>query len=278
MKDAQLEQQLKELHLAAIREQYLSLAQQAAQANWSFETYLAHLVDQEYQRRTMNRRRRRIKDAKFPLQKELADFDFTAIPQLNKQRILTLAEGSYLEQAEPVILVGNPGLGKTHIAIGLALMACRQGHRVRFYTVTQLVNELAFAQEEHQLPKLLEKLGRHKLLVLDEFGYVPFSPTGAQLLFQFCSHLSERTALILTTNLPFGEWVSVLGDERLTSGLLDRLTFRSHILEFVGQSYRLQQQLTLQGVDKEAIRAATETPFPTFDSPKVAKPRLPSPD
>lgn len=269
MKDTQLEQQLTDLRLASIREQYQRVAQQAAQANWSFETYLAHLIDQEFQRRTQNRRQRRIKEAKFPLLKELADFDYEAVPQLNRQRVLALAEGVYLKQAEPVILVGNPGLGKTHIAIGLALIACRQGHRVRFYTVTQLVNDLALAQQEHHLPKFLDKLGRYKLLVLDEFGYVPFSPTGAQLLFQCCSHLSERTALIITTNLPFGEWVSVLGDERLTNGLLDRLTFRSHIIEFVGHSYRLRQQLDFQGVDKAAALS-------TFDSPKVAKARLPT--
>ena len=270
MSYTQLEEQLAVLQLAAILRQYQPLAQQAAQANWSFETYLAHLVDQEFHRRQQNRRQRRIKEAKFPLLKELADFDYAIVPNLDKQRILALTEGAYLEQAEPVILVGNPGLGKTHIAIGLALLACRQGHRVRFYTVTQLVNDLALAQQEHQLPKFLQMLGRHKLLVLDEFGYVPFSPTGAQLLFQCCSHLSERTALIITTNLPFGEWVSVLGDERLTNGLLDRLTFRSHIIEFVGHSYRLRQQLDLHGVDKA-------TALSTFDSPKVAKARLPAP-
>ncbi len=190
----QLEQQLKELHLAAINDQYVPMAQKAAQSNWSYETYLAYLIDQEADRRWRNRRARRIKDAKFPLIKELADFDYVAIPKLNKQRVLALAEGAYLEQAEPVILVGNPGLGKTHIAIGLALLACRQGHRVRFFTVTQLVNDLAQAQQEHQLPKFLEKLGRHKLLVLDEFGYVPFSATGAQLLFQCCSALTERVS------------------------------------------------------------------------------------
>ena len=239
----QLEEQLADLHLAAILNQYRPLAQKAAQANGSFETYLAHLIDQEANRRWRNRRRRRIKDAKFPLLKELADFDFAAIPQLNRQRVLGLAEGLYLEQAEPVILVGNPGLGKTHIAIGLALTACRQGHRVQFFSVTQLVNELAHSQKEHQLPKLLAKLARHKLLVLDEFGYVPFSPVGAQLLFQCVSVLTEKVSLIITTNLSFGEWVQVLGDERLTSGLLDRLTFRSHILEFVGESYRFRQQI-----------------------------------
>ena len=242
----QLEAQLGSLHMAAILEHYRPLAQRAAQANWSFEHYLAQLIDRESQRRTRNRRIRRVKDAKFPLLKELADFDFSVVPQLNKQRILSLAEGAYLEQAEPVVLVGNPGLGKTHIAIGLALTACRQGERVRYYSVTQLVNDLSHAQKEHQLPKLLEKLARHKLLVLDEFGYVPFSPTGAQLLFQCVSHLSERVSLIITTNLPFGEWVSVLGDERLTNGLLDRLTFRSHIIEFVGDSFRLRQSLSQQ--------------------------------
>jgi DNA replication protein DnaC len=247
MNNEQLEAQLRTLYLSAILEQYRPLAQQAAQANWRFETYLAQLLELETQRRTRNRRVRRIKEAKFPLLKELADFDFTLIPQLNKQRILALAEGAYLEGAEPVVLVGNPGLGKTHIAIGLALTACRQGERVRYYSVTQLVNELTQAQQEHYLPKLLEKLARHKLIVLDEFGYVPFSPTGAQLLFQCVSFLSERVALIITTNLPFGEWVTVLGDERLTNGLLDRLTFHSHIIEFVGDSYRLRQSLQRQG-------------------------------
>lgn len=246
MKVEQLEEQLNILHLAAIREQYRPLAQRAAQANWPFEAYLAELIDQESQRRTRNRRVRRIKEAKFPFLKELADFDFSLVPQLNKQHVLSLAEGAYLQQAQPVVLVGNPGLGKTHIAIGLALTACRQGERVRHYSVTELVNELSHAQQEHQLPRLLDRLARYKLLVLDEFGYVPFSPTGAQLLFQCVSFLSERVSLIITTNLPFGEWVSVLGDERLTNGLLDRLTFRSHIIEFVGESFRLRQQLQQQ--------------------------------
>jgi DNA replication protein DnaC len=244
---ALLEEQLTGLHMAAVQEQYRPLAQEAAQRNWSYEAYLAELIALETERRTRNRHVRRIKEAKFPLLKELADFDFEAIPRLNKRQIWALTEGAYLATAAPVILVGNPGLGKTHIAIGLGLAACRQGHRVRFYTVTQLINELSQAQAEHQLPRFLEKLGRHQLLILDEFGYVPFSPIGAQLLFQCCSALTERVSLIVTTNLPFSEWVTVLGDERLTTGLLDRLTFRSHILEFVGESYRLGQQIQAEG-------------------------------
>jgi DNA replication protein DnaC len=241
-----LEQQLKQLHLAALLRHYQSQARAATQDGWPYEAYLAGLIQQEVDRRTRNRRQRRIQEGYFPLMKELADFDFAAIPQLNRQKVMELAQGHYLDQLESVLLVGNPGLGKTHIAIGLGLAACRQDRRVRFYSVTHLVNELQDAQATHQLPRYLEKAMRHQLVILDEFGYVPFSPTGAQLLFQFCAALHERTALIITTNLPFSDWVQVLGDERLAGGLLDRLTFRSHILEFLGESFRFRHGLERQ--------------------------------
>lgn len=243
---AHLEEQLQQLHLAALLRHYRPQAQVAAEAGWPYEAYLADLIQQEMDRRERNRRQRRIKEARFPLHKELADFDFAAVPQLNRHKVMELAQGHYMEQAESVLLVGNPGLGKTHVAIGLALTACRQDCRVRFYNVTTLVNELQEAQATHQLPRYLDKALRHQLVLLDEFGYVPFSPTGAQLLFQFCAALHERVSLMITTNLPFSEWVNVLGDERLTSGLLDRLTFRSHILEFVGESFRFRQGLQQQ--------------------------------
>jgi DNA replication protein DnaC len=238
-----LEQHLTQLHLASIRTRYHTQAQTAAQAGWSYEAYLAELFAEEIEQRTRNRLQRRIKEARFPLHKELADFDFAAAPHLNRQIVMALAQGAYIPTAESVLLVGNPGLGKSHIAIGLGLAACRQDLRVRFYNVTHLVNELQAAQADHQLPAYLEKALHHQLIILDEFGYVPFSPMGAQLLFQFCAALHERTALMLTTNLPFGDWGQVLGDERLAGGLLDRLTYQAHILEFVGESYRFRQGL-----------------------------------
>jgi DNA replication protein DnaC len=183
--------------------------------------------------------------------KELAYFDFSCIPSLNKQRVLELARGGYIEKTEPVLMVGNPGLGKTHIAIGLALTACRQGHRVRFYNAAALVNELLLAQDEHRLSKFLATALRQRLIVLDELGFIPFSPTGAQLVFQFCSTLYERVSMIVTTNLRFADWTQVFGNERLTAALLDRLTHRAHILEFVGESYRFRQRM-----EREAQQAS----------------------
>jgi DNA replication protein DnaC len=239
-----LESYLKQLRLPTFVANYRVFAEDAAQAQQSYERYLLALVEQEATQRDRNRQQRRIKAAHFPVLKELADFDFSALPSLNAQRVLGLARGEYIQKAEALLLVGHPGLGKTHVAIGLALAACRQGHRVRFYNTAGLVNELIAAQEAHQLPKLLNTALRHQLIVLDELGFIPLTPTGAQLIFQFCSTLYERVALIVTTNLRFGDWVQVFGDERLTAALLDRLTHHAHILEFTGaDSYRFRQRL-----------------------------------
>ena len=240
---ALLEGYLKQLRLTAFVDNYAAFAQDAAQENRPYEQYLLALTQQEVARRDINSQRQRIKGAHFPVIKELADFDFSAVPQLNKQRVLDLARGEYIPHAEPVILVGNPGLGKTHIASGLALAACRQRLRVRFYNVAGLVNELIAAQDEHRLDKFLATALRHKLIVLDELGFIPFSAIGAQLIFQFLSALYERVAVIVTTNLKFADWTQVFGDERLTLALLDRLTHRAHIIEFTGESYRFRQRL-----------------------------------
>jgi len=238
-----LETYLKELRLPTFLRNYAKFADDAARESLGYDRFLLALAEQEVRQREENRRQRRIREARFPVHKELADFDFSCVSSLSKQRVLDLARGTYIDQAAPIILVGNPGLGKTHVATGLALAACRQGHRVRFYTAAGLVNELILAQDEHRLQRFLASALRHQLIVLDELGFIPFSASGAQLIFQFCSTLYERVAMIVTTNLRFADWVQVFGDERLTAALLDRLAHKAHILEFVGESYRFRQRM-----------------------------------
>ena len=238
-----LDTYLKQLRLPTFLQNYRKFAEDAAQDNLGSDRFLLALAEQEIAQREQNRRVRRIKAARFPVLKELAGFDFSALPGLNKQKVLDLARGEYIQKADSLLMVGNPGLGKTHVAIGLALNACRQGHRVRFYNAAGLVNELTQAQDEHALPKFLATALKHKLIVLDELGFIPFSATGAQLIFQFCSTLYERVAMIVTTNLRFADWPQVFGDERLTAALLDRLTHKAHIFEFVGESYRFRERM-----------------------------------
>lgn len=238
-----LEGYLKQLRLSSIRRNYARLAHDAVQSNQSYEQFLLALVREEVQQRDINSQKQRIRLARFPRLKELSDFDFSLVPSLNKQRIWELSRGEYLAKAEPIILLGSPGLGKTHIASGLALCACRQKHRVRFYNVAGLVNDLLQAQQEQRLSRFMDTALKQKLIILDELGFIPFSTIGAQLIFQFCSTLYERVALIITTNLKFANWSQVFGDETLTLALLDRLTHRAHIFEFVGESYRFRQQI-----------------------------------
>jgi DNA replication protein DnaC len=240
---ALLETYLKQLRLPTFVQNYRKLADEAAKANLTYDRFLLALVEQEVAQREVNLQRRRIKAARFPVLKELADFDFSAVPNLNKAQILELARGAYIAKAEPIILLGQPGLGKTHIATGLALAAARLGHKVRFYNAAGLANELLQLHEKNQLPRFLAQALKQQLIVIDELGFVPFTQTGGQLMFQFCSAIYERVALIVTTNLQFGEWNQVFGNERLTGALLDRLTDRATIVEFLGESYRLRKTL-----------------------------------
>ncbi len=245
--DMLLESYLKQLKLPCFAQSYQTLAQEAARTNLSYERYLFGLASEEMASREAHRIERAITQAHFPVLKELADFDWNAVPSVPKARILELAQGAYITKAEPIILLGNPGLGKSHVASGLGLAACRQGRRVRFYNAAGLVTDLIKAQQEYQLSRVMTQLGKLEVLVLDELGFIPFTQTGAQLLFQVCSALYERVAVIITTNLRFAEWSTIMGgDERMSAALLDRLTHKATILEFVGTSYRFRQQLQHQ--------------------------------
>jgi DNA replication protein DnaC len=236
-----LEHYLKQLKLPTILREYASLAATCSREQADYPSYLLRLVERELLDRERRAAERRVKDARFPVIKTLDTFDFKAQPSINQAVIRELMTGEYIDRHENILLVGNSGTGKTHLSCALAFAACSQGRRVRFFMVSQLVTHLAEAREERQLQRLQGQLERHDLLVLDELGYVPFSPTGAELLFEVVSRAYERTSLIVTTNLPFEAWTEVMGSERLTGALLDRLTHRVHILEANGESYRLKE-------------------------------------
>ncbi len=238
-----LDNYLRSLRLPTFAQNYQTFAQDATRSDLPYERYLFALCQAEMDQREANRVERAITNAKFPVLKELATFDFSVVQGISKTRILELGQCGYLTKKESVIFIGNPGLGKTHIASGLALAACRQGKRVRFFGAASLVNDLLSAQKDLRLSKFTAQITKLDLVVLDELGFIPFTKDGAQLLFQFCSDLYERVSIIVTTNLRFGDWNSIFGEERMTAALLDRLTHRAHIIEVLGESYRFRQQL-----------------------------------
>lgn len=241
-----LDSYLKQLKLPTMARAYPALAREAADRNLGYAAFLAALCEQEVRQREQNQLARRVKAAQFPWPKALDEFDFGAVPSLNKAKVLDLARGEFVRGHEPVIIVGNPGLGKTHLAIGIARACCQQGYRVRFVTAAALVNELAAAQQEYRLNKLLKQFRTVDLVVVDELGYLPFSPDRAQLLFQFFGERYDRGSVLVTTNLEFARWNELLGDERMTAALLDRLTFRGHVLVVAGESFRLKESLRRQ--------------------------------
>ena len=238
-----LENYLRSLRLPTFAQNYQTFAQDATRSDLPYERYLFALCQAEMDQREANRVERAITNAKFPVLKELATFDFSVVQGISKTRILELAQCGYLTKKESVIFIGNPGLGKTHLASGLALAACRQGKRVRFFGAASLVNDLLSAQKDLRLSKFTAQITKLDLVVLDVLGFIPFTKDGSQLLFQLCSDLYERVSIIVTTNLRFGDWNSIFGEERMTAALLDRLTHKAHIIEVLGESYRFRQQL-----------------------------------
>jgi len=236
-----LEYNLKLLRLPTFLSHYKSVGDHCKEKGDSYDSFLHLLSEKEVLNKQSRAVQQRIKKAKFPGLKTLEVFNFEKLPNLKKQKVIELTTCEFIDKYEDVIAVGNSGTGKTHIAIALGLAACQKGLSVGFTTAASLVHELIEASEEKQLLRLQKRLNTYSLLIIDELGFVPFSKTGAELLFEVFSQRYERASTIVTTNLPFEEWTQVFGSERLTGALLDRLTHHSHILEMNGQSYRLAQ-------------------------------------
>jgi DNA replication protein DnaC len=234
----------RELHLPTVRTEAARLADLAARERQSHLVFLAEVLTAEVDDRSERRRSRRIAEAKFPRLKRLADFNVDAVPTIPAATLAALAGGAYMDNGEPVVLLGDSGTGKSHLLIGLGVAACEQGRRVRYATTAQLVNELVEAADDRQLSRVVARYGRLDLLLLDELGYVQIDPRGAELLFQIVTEREERASIAVATNLPFSEWGSVFPDPRLVAAIVDRVTFNAHILETGTESYRLRTSKT----------------------------------
>ncbi len=249
LEQASIRQYCKTVRTPAIAANFIPLAGQAVKEQHSHVRYLEALLAIECEERDRHAIANRIRDAQLPRLKTLDEFDFAKAPQIPAAKIRDLAQGGYIERSEPVVLIGDCGTGKSHLATGLCLAACHQKRRVRFITAAALVNELIEAKQNGQVKRLMLRWMRYDLIALDEVGYVPLADVGAEFLFQVISDRAERAALIVTTNLPFSEWTTVFPNPRLCKALLDRVTDRAHIIETGTESFRFKR--TMEGRKKK---------------------------
>jgi DNA replication protein DnaC len=244
---------------------YEDVLRDATQHGWNYEEFLCELMAAEIAQRRENQQRRRVKAAGFPLIKALDTFDFKQLPNLDAERVWQIADGSYIAKHENLVLIGNPGTGKTHLSIALGVRACAKGFRVKFTTASLLASELLEAQQQGRLVRLMRQFSKTDLLILDELSYLTLSKQQAELVFQVLGDRTERASVIITTNLEFSRWAEVFGDNMMTAALVDRLTHKSYILDMNGESYRLKQrrkesEYNLSGVDH--VQASTGGSLP----------------
>ena len=243
VQEAAIQQYAKQLRLPTLGGQFARLAGEAVKEQQSHLSYLEALLEGEVEERERKAVARRIQEAHLPSVKTLEEFDFQIAPHIAAALVRNLSEGGYLARKEPVILLGETGTGKTHLATGLAVAACRQRKRVRFTTAAEMVTELIEAQNHAELTRVRNRWTRYDLIVIDELGYVVMPDTAAELLFQVIAGRAERAAVIVTTNLPFSEWTTKFPNARLCKAMLDRLTDQAHIIETGDESYRFRRTL-----------------------------------
>jgi len=241
IQEAAVRQYAKQLRLPTLGNQFARLAEQAVKEKQSHLSYLEALLEGEVEERERKAIARRIQEARFPAVKTLEEFDFQCAPHIPAALLRSLGEGGYLARKEPIIFLGETGTGKTHLATGLAVAACRQHKRVRFTTAAEMVTELIEAQNQVELNRVRNRWLRYELIVIDELGYVMMPDAAAELLFQVIAGRAERAAVIVTTNLPFSEWTTKFPNARLCKAMLDRLTDQANIIETGNESYRFRR-------------------------------------
>jgi len=240
---ALLIENLKKLKLSTMLRDLESGVRQANQDSLSYEEFLLNLSEVEVQTRQENGRKRRLREAKFPILKPMDTFDFDAAPGLDIRLMKELANCDYVKKSRNIIFVGKSGTGKTHLSTALGMEACKHGIRSRFVTGCGLANELIEARDEKQLGRAVKRYASYGLLIIDELGYIPFSKEGAQLIFQILAERHERKSVIISTNKGFGDWTEIFGDPSMTAALLDRVTHKAHIINCNWDSYRLKETL-----------------------------------
>lgn len=231
----------KELRLPVFRRDFKELASEAATQRLEYEEYLLNLMEREYELRLENRKKTQIRQAGFPAKMYLSHLERNQLPAGAQEKLPILERLDFISAAQNVILSGNPGTGKTHIAIGLGLKACMQGYKVLFTTVHRLLTQLRESHSERTLRQLELRFEKYDLVICDEFGYVSFDKNGAELLFNHLSLRAGRKATIVTTNLGFDRWDEIFGDPVLTAALVDRLTHKAHLVNMNGESYRIKE-------------------------------------
>ncbi|MGH3755857.1 MAG: IS21-like element helper ATPase IstB [Pseudonocardiaceae bacterium] len=238
------------LALPTVRAEAGVAADAAAREGLTHRGFLAEVLSAEVDARAGRRRARRIHEARFPRMKRLDGFDLSAAPTVNPATVATLAACGWIEAATPVVLLGGPGTGKSHLLIGAGVAACEQGRSVRYTTAAGLVNELVEAADERVLSRAIARCARLDLLLVDELGYLHLDDRGAELLFQVITEREERASIAIATNAPFSEWGQTFADPRLAAAVVDRLTFNAIIIETGGDSYRLRSARTAKKANR----------------------------
>lgn len=231
----------KELRMPVFRRDYKQLAKEAAMERINYEEFLLRLMQREFEVRAENRKKTQIRQAEFPAKMYLNDLKRDQLPVDASEKLPMLERLDFLESAQNIILAGNPGTGKTHIAIGLGLKACLMGYKVMFTSVHKLLTQLRESHSQRALRQLEIKFEKYDLVICDEFGYVSFDKEGSELLFNHLSLRVGRKSTIITTNLGFDRWEEIFGDPVLTAALVDRLTHKAHLVNMNGESYRLKE-------------------------------------
>jgi len=237
----QIVQYSKELRLPVFRRDFEETARASAKEGVDYEIFLLRLMEKEYETRLENRKKTQIRQAGFPAKMFLNELKQSFLPKDAAQKLPLLQRLDFIASGQNVVLAGNPGTGKTHIAIGLGLKACLQGYKVYFTTIHRLLTQLRESHAQRTLRQMEIKFEKYDLVICDEFGYISFDKEGAELLFNHLSLRAGRKSTIITTNLGFDRWEEIFGDPVLTAALVDRLTHKAHLVYMNGESYRLKE-------------------------------------